>query len=496
MNERHRNGQITHLLYADDTLIFCDAEDSQVKHLMAILICFQAISGLKINFSKSRIFAVGNVQNINEMAHIFGCAVDTFPTSYLGLPLGCKPTLSVIWNPVITSIQSKLDSWKVRHLSFGGRLVLIKHVLGAMPFYFMTLFKAPCRIIKKIEQLQRTFLWSGNSESRKFHGVCWNQTKASRTRGGLGILDLRCMNSALLSKWIWKYASQPSAWWRSLLDTKNGLSTSTWKMSLREGFGSWSVWRRIMTCESDFWKIGFVDPGRGLNTSFWHDSWVRGEVESLKSSYPRVFAASIDKEACIADIFCRDDRSWNLQLNVSLRGGAATELFELRLLLDSLSGDMLARDVEGLHWPLENSSSFTVRSMYSHLATQRFRGLPDFPTNRIWLQIVLGVFYDSLSSQITFLVTGRVLGVLQLRFEPNNIFGHYACSRCFAAQIRGKYHFWSPGLFWCFCSSDSSQITFLVTDPILGVLRLSFDPNNIFGNRACSRCFAAQIRAK
>ncbi|CAN0901854.1 Transposon TX1 uncharacterized 149 kDa protein, partial [Linum grandiflorum] len=41
MNERHRNGQITHLLYADDTLIFCDAEDSQVKHLMAILICFQ-----------------------------------------------------------------------------------------------------------------------------------------------------------------------------------------------------------------------------------------------------------------------------------------------------------------------------------------------------------------------------------------------------------------------------------------------------------------------
>ncbi|CAN0901853.1 Putative ribonuclease H protein At1g65750, partial [Linum grandiflorum] len=344
--------------------------------------------GLKINFSKSRIFAVGNVQNINEMAHIFGCAVDTFPTSYLGLPLGCKPTLSVIWNPVITSIQSKLDSWKVRHLSFGGRLVLIKHVLGAMPFYFMTLFKAPCRIIKKIEQLQRTFLWSGNSESRKFHGVCWNQTKASRTRGGLGILDLRCMNSALLSKWIWKYASQPSAWWRSLLDTKNGLSTSTWKMSLREGFGSWSVWRRIMTCESDFWKIGFVDPGRGLNTSFWHDSWVRGEVESLKSSYPRVFAASIDKEACIADIFCRDDRSWNLQLNVSLRGGAATELFELRLLLDSLSGDMLARDVEGLHWPLENSSSFTVRSMYSHLATQRFRGLPDFPTNRIWLQMV------------------------------------------------------------------------------------------------------------
>jgi len=38
--------KITHLQYVDDTLIFCDAEEEQLKYLRTILILFEAISGL------------------------------------------------------------------------------------------------------------------------------------------------------------------------------------------------------------------------------------------------------------------------------------------------------------------------------------------------------------------------------------------------------------------------------------------------------------------
>lgn len=53
--------EITHLLYADDSLIFCDAKEEQVTHLRLILTVYEAISGLHVNWSKSLIFTVNEV---------------------------------------------------------------------------------------------------------------------------------------------------------------------------------------------------------------------------------------------------------------------------------------------------------------------------------------------------------------------------------------------------------------------------------------------------
>lgn len=46
-------GRAKHLQFTDDTLIFCEAEEDQIKNIKAILPCFKVVSGLKINFLKS-----------------------------------------------------------------------------------------------------------------------------------------------------------------------------------------------------------------------------------------------------------------------------------------------------------------------------------------------------------------------------------------------------------------------------------------------------------
>ncbi|CAN1846149.1 LINE-1 retrotransposable element ORF2 protein [Linum perenne] len=61
LNEARGIGMVNHILYADDAIIFCEASGSQLRYVMAALICFAAISGLKVNLHKSSLFPVGLV---------------------------------------------------------------------------------------------------------------------------------------------------------------------------------------------------------------------------------------------------------------------------------------------------------------------------------------------------------------------------------------------------------------------------------------------------
>ena len=79
---------ISHLLYADDTIIFCDANAEQLMYLRWTLMWFEAFSGLKINLFKSEIIPLGRVDNVEALAAELGCGVGSLPTKYLGLPLG------------------------------------------------------------------------------------------------------------------------------------------------------------------------------------------------------------------------------------------------------------------------------------------------------------------------------------------------------------------------------------------------------------------------
>jgi hypothetical protein len=81
---------VSHLLFADDTLIFCDPIADQIRDLRCLLLCFEAASGLRINLSKSEMVPVGEVRDVEELTSILGCGVASLPLKYLGLSLGAK----------------------------------------------------------------------------------------------------------------------------------------------------------------------------------------------------------------------------------------------------------------------------------------------------------------------------------------------------------------------------------------------------------------------
>lgn len=79
---------MTHLQYADDTLIFCGTEEGQLKHLRVILILFEGIPGLHINCRTSSLYPTNDVANMEALNIILGGQVGFLPTTYLGMPFG------------------------------------------------------------------------------------------------------------------------------------------------------------------------------------------------------------------------------------------------------------------------------------------------------------------------------------------------------------------------------------------------------------------------
>ena len=117
------------LLFADDTLIFCDANIDHMLILRMVLIWFEAVSSLKVNLGKSELVAVGAVPNMDLLVAVLGCKQGSLPMKYLGLPLGAKFKDKLIWNPIVEKMERKLASWKRLYLSKGGRVTLIKNTL-------------------------------------------------------------------------------------------------------------------------------------------------------------------------------------------------------------------------------------------------------------------------------------------------------------------------------------------------------------------------------
>lgn len=99
---------VYHLQYADDTLILCSSSQEQIWMLRCVLWCFEAVTGLRMNFGNSLIIGVGNVPNIETLAADLGYNVGHHPISYFGASFKSKDA----WGLVVDRVRKKLVGWR------------------------------------------------------------------------------------------------------------------------------------------------------------------------------------------------------------------------------------------------------------------------------------------------------------------------------------------------------------------------------------------------
>ncbi|XP_042027189.1 uncharacterized protein LOC121774365 [Salvia splendens] len=168
--------EISHLAYADDIIIFTQAAVNPLRRLRGCLDHYAEVSGQQINLDKSNFYiAEAHEGWTNTIQSEGGFSRGTFPFLYLEVPIyrGMKRTSMFLF--VREKISARISGWAHRHLSFGGRLTLIKSTLEAIPLHIFQAIEPTGGALKQLDQQIARFFWGSTNEKKRTHWISWDQ---------------------------------------------------------------------------------------------------------------------------------------------------------------------------------------------------------------------------------------------------------------------------------------------------------------------------------
>uniref|UniRef100_A0A803PDL7 Reverse transcriptase domain-containing protein n=1 Tax=Cannabis sativa TaxID=3483 RepID=A0A803PDL7_CANSA len=148
---------ISHLLFADDSYIYCKATNREADEVLRLLALFEKASGQQVNYAKSSVFFSTNTtpQGRDVICSRMGIQPASDNSKYLGLPSIMNRNKNVVLGYLKDKVRQRIQSWDNKFLSRAGKEVLIKSVLQSLPSYAMNVFLLRRRFVRILSMMRK-----------------------------------------------------------------------------------------------------------------------------------------------------------------------------------------------------------------------------------------------------------------------------------------------------------------------------------------------------
>lgn len=253
---------LNHILFAVDLFVIMEPSNRSLQILKETLVEFSSLSGLTPNLSKSETYTAGlDDTRMQEVGGYLDMHIGSPPMKYLGVPLIISRLSSADCQPIMDKILGRIKSWAAKKLSYAGRLTLIRSILNGIFIYRESIFILPKQFVRKIECTLNAFLWFVVEIHHTKTKVSWQEVYQPKIACGLGLVDLKIWNKALILKHIWNIFSKKDdlriKWIHSYL-----LKESSFWVIKAYPSDSW-CWRKLLQLRDIAWKCIKFTIGNG-----------------------------------------------------------------------------------------------------------------------------------------------------------------------------------------------------------------------------------------
>lgn len=261
--------------YADDLIVFLEANESSLKGVVEEINHFSSFSGLRLNIAKTKCLPIG-------------CISDSLVSNSLGIKFVDElKILGIVFNKTNTnissrnienkmlSIKSEIAQWNRRNLSLIGRVTVIKSLLMSKLVHILTALPNPSdKVIKEIESVFHSFLWKNRNDAVK-------RTKSVQQycHDGINMIDILAFIKSMKISWMKRLHWSQSDW--SLLtksfvpSTEQILTFGTKKINKIANDTTNVFWKEVLQAWAQFIQIYQPLDEQILTDTIWFSNFTR-----------------------------------------------------------------------------------------------------------------------------------------------------------------------------------------------------------------------------
>ncbi|GMI83017.1 hypothetical protein like AT4G29090 [Hibiscus trionum] len=327
----------------------------------------------------------------------------------------------------------------------------------------------PASICSILSKTFAKFLW-GALDHRAIHWISLDNVCRPKENGGLGFVDFKTKNRAMLCKWLWRYGSEPNCLWRRVIAAiyeHDHRAIFPANLSPRNKS---LVWRNITNYlakpDNCFEKNISISLGDGKRIQFWTDNWL--SEGPLKVKHPRIFAIASKKAGFISDFGCFANGVW--QWKIELR----RNLFDWELdawssFMNNISNACFRQNsTDNLRWKACSSGMFSVKSFRNVLSPADAQ--PDFIWKCVWsakapmnvLAFVWKVIHGRIPTKVELLkrnINSVQSDLCPLCLTNSETIEHLLCHCSISWRVWNK---------WCSIWNINIVVPFSIKDFLLG----------------------------